>query len=99
MRYTLQCATRVHSVAKEMHHHGKLSFFWEIYFAVYFSSTMIFSLVPWVGLVCEECPLGLSAFLSTRRPKDLRNIRYVILNKSDGELHEIVIKLMGVGYM
>ena len=53
----------------------------------------------------EECPLGLSAFLSTTPPKGLRNIRYfcsiwphqrsdhlVILNKSNGKLHEILIK-------
>ena len=26
--------------------------------------------------MCEECPLGLSAFLSTRPPKGLKNIRY-----------------------
>ncbi len=52
-----------------------------------------FSLVPQWGLVCEECPLGLNAFLSTRPPKGLKNI--VILNKSDGELHEIMIKSRG----
>ena len=34
------------------------------------------SLVPQGGLVCEECPLGLSAFLTTRPPTGLKNIRY-----------------------
>ncbi len=36
----------------------------------------LYSLVPQGGLVCEECPLGLNAFLSTRPPKGLKNIRY-----------------------
>ncbi len=60
------------------------------------------SLVPQGGLVCEECPLGLNAFLSTRPPEGLKNIRpnqrsdhLVIPNKSDGELHEIMIKSRG----
>ncbi len=56
------------------------------------------SLVPQGGPVCEECPLGLNAFLSTRPPKGLRNIRsdhLVIPNMSDGELHEIMIKSRG----
>ncbi len=70
----------------------------------YCSMLFIYSLVPQGGLVCEECPLGLSAFLSTRPPKGLKNIRYfcsilghhlVIPNKSDGELHEIMVKLRG----
>ena len=39
--------------------------------------------------MCEECPLGLNAFLSTRPPKGL------IPNKSDGELYEIMIKSRG----
>ncbi len=58
---------------------------------------MITSLVPQGGLVCEECPLGLNAFLSTRPPQGLKNIRYCcsIPNKSDGELHEIMIKSRG----
>ena len=34
------------------------------------------SLVLQGSLMCKECPLGLSAFLSTRSPKDLKNIRY-----------------------
>ncbi len=79
-----------------------------------------FTYIPQGGLVCEECPLSLNAFLSTRTPKGLKNIRYfcsiwghfsrgsffqkrpnqrsdhlVIPNKSDGELHEIMIKLRG----
>ncbi len=37
-------------------------------------SEPLFSLVPQGGLVCEECPLGFSAFLSTRPPKGLKNI-------------------------
>ncbi len=41
--------------------------------------------------MCKECPLGLNAFLSTRPPKGLKN-HLVILSKSDGELHEIMIK-------
>ncbi len=41
--------------------------------------------------MCEECPLGLNVFLSTRPPKGLKNIRY----KSDGKLHEIMIKSRG----
>ncbi len=57
--------------------------------------------------MCEECPLGLNAFLSTRHPKGLKNIRYkngplrgAITSsfqtiKSDGELHEIMIKSRG----
>ncbi len=45
------------------------------------------SLVPQGGLVCEECPLGLNAFLSTRHRKGL--------SKSDGELHEIMIESRG----
>ena len=58
--------------------------------------------------MCEECPLGLNAFLSTRPPQSLKNIRYfcniwpnqrsdrlVIPNKSDNELHEIMIKPRG----
>ncbi len=36
------------------------------------------SLVPQGGLVCEECHLSLSAFLSTRPPKGLKNIRYFL---------------------
>ncbi len=58
----------------------------------------MFSLVPQGGLVCEECPLRLSAFMSTRPHKGLKNIRsdhLVILNKSDGELREIMIKSRG----
>ncbi len=35
------------------------------------------SLVPQGVLVREECPLGLNAFLSTRPPKGLKNIRYI----------------------
>ena len=31
-----------------------------------------FSLVPERSLVCEECPLGLSAFLSIRPPQGLK---------------------------
>ncbi len=38
----------------------------------------ICSLVPQGGPVCEECPLGLNAFLSTRPPKGLKNIRQAI---------------------
>ncbi len=55
------------------------------------------SLVPQGGLMCEECPLGLSAFLSTRPPKGLINIsdHLVIPNKSDGDLREIMIKSRG----
>ncbi len=44
--------------------------------------------------MCEECPLGLNAFLSTRPPKGLKN-HLVILNKSDCELHEIMVKSRG----
>ncbi len=36
---------------------------------LFFQIRIIISLVPQGGLVCEECPLGLSAFLSTRPPK------------------------------
>ena len=43
--------------------------------------------------MCEEVPHGLSPFLSTRPPKGIKNSP--ILNKSDGELHEIMIKSRG----
>ncbi len=52
--------------------------------------------------MCEECPLGLNAFLSTSplRVSEMsgtnqRSDHLVIPNKSDGELHEIVIKSRG----
>ncbi len=41
--------------------------------------------------MCEDCPLGLNAFLSTRPPQGLKNIRFNL----DGELHEIMIKPSG----
>ncbi len=72
------------------------------------TSNKVTSLVPQGGLVGEECPLGLNAFLSTRPPMGLKNIRYfciiwpiqgsdhlVIPNNSDGKLHEIMIKSRG----
>ena len=43
-----------------------------------------YSLVPQGGLVCEEGPLVLNAFLSIRPPKGLKNIRYLRqINKSE----------------
>ena len=50
--------------------------------------------------MCEECPLGLNAFLSNRSPRGLKNghqrsDHLVILKKPDGERHEIMIKSRG----
>ncbi len=51
--------------------------------------------------MCEEYPFGLIAFLSTRPPKGLKKLpnqrsdHLVIPNKTDGELHEIMIKSRG----
>ncbi len=54
-----------------------------------------YSLVPQGGLVCEECPLGLSDFLRTRPPRVSKTGIFVILNKSDVELHGIMIEKRG----